>query len=109
MASPTSKTARASMRSVAGAKDAFIASADVPVIVPLGPPDWCYVRSAQGRTMKVRTSSEEFLTLILERCAGGAEAKVRSELEVLAGTDERWVPARDALTTALTAAQDASE
>ncbi len=88
-----SKTARASMRGAQGGKEAYQASGDVTRIVPLGGGSGAYVLDPRnGRTLRHRVASDEFIEVLLALVDAGYGDRVRRDLADLVAKhpDSSW-------------------
>ncbi|MGH9022358.1 MAG: hypothetical protein ACRDV9_04545 [Acidimicrobiia bacterium] len=80
-----SKTARASMRTGSGNREAYNAAPDVTRIVPLGLGTHAYVLDPRdGRTLHLEVSSERFVEVLGALVEAGHGDLVRRELAALA-------------------------
>ena len=86
MASNTSKTARASVRAgqAGAAAGALSVLGEFKYLIPLDSGRHAYVRNlTDGKTSRLRTTSEEFTEEIRVLAAAGHGAKIRAELSAL--------------------------
>lgn len=94
MASNTSKTARASVRAgQATAGGALSVLGEFKYVLPLNGGRHAYVRNlTNGRTVRLRTDSDQFVEEIRILAAAGHGAKIRAELVALAtaNPDHGW-------------------
>jgi len=89
VASNTSKTARASVRAgqAGAAGGALSVLGEFKYLIPLDSGRHAYVRNlTNGKTSRLKTTSEEFAEEIRVLAAAGHGAKVRAELSALAAT-----------------------
>ncbi|HET8681999.1 MAG TPA: hypothetical protein VFM54_09005 [Micromonosporaceae bacterium] len=89
MASNTSKTARASVRAgqAGAAGGALSVLGEFKYVIPLNSGRHAYVRNlTNGRTVHLRTDSEQFVEEIRTLTAAGHGPKIRAELAALAAT-----------------------
>ena len=86
MASNTSKTARASVRAgQATAGGALSVLGEFKYLIPLNGGRHAYVRNlTNGKTVRLRTDSEQFVEEIRTLTAAGHGTKIRAELGALA-------------------------
>jgi hypothetical protein len=85
VASNTSKTARASVRAGQATGGALSVLGEFKYVIPLNSGKNAYVRNlTNGRTLQVRTDSDDFVELIRVLAAAGHGAKIRAELTALA-------------------------
>ena len=91
MASNTSKTARASVRAgQAGQGGALSVLGEFKYLIPLGDGKFAYVRNlTNGKTAHLRTDSDAFVEEIRVLAAAGHGAKIRAEIDGLAGAHPR--------------------
>ena len=85
MSGKQSKTARASVRAASsGGAGALQTLGDIRYLIPLNHGRNAYVRNiVAGRTLNLRTDSEEFVEEIRSLTEAGHGAKIRAELETL--------------------------
>ncbi|HZN17130.1 MAG TPA: hypothetical protein VFB84_02915 [Micromonosporaceae bacterium] len=89
MASNTSKTARASVRAgqAGAAGGALSVLGEFKYLIPLNSGRHAYVRNlTNGKTVHLRTDSEQFVEEIRTLTAAGHGPKIRAELTALATT-----------------------
>jgi hypothetical protein len=94
VASNTSKTARASVRAgQAGAGGALSVLGEFKYVIPLNGGKHAYVRNlTNGKTLHLRTDSDQFIEEIRTLATAGHGVKIRAELSALAAThpDHGW-------------------
>ncbi len=85
MASNTSKTARASVRAGQGAAGgALSVLGEFKYLIPLNHGRFAYVRNlTNGKTLHLRTDSEQFVEEIRTLAAAGHGTKIRAEIDAL--------------------------
>lgn len=80
-AKKTSKTARASVMAGAGKNTGgFIRAADGPLTVPTGGGEYAYVYTLNGKTLHIKTRSDEFVAEIAKFVEGGFADRINREL-----------------------------
>lgn len=80
-AKKTSKTARASVAAGAGKNTGgFIRASDGPLTVPTGAGEYAYVYALNGKTLHVKTRSEEFVAEMAKFVEGGFADRINREL-----------------------------
>lgn len=85
MASNTSKTARASVRAGQTTGGALSVLGEFKYVIPLNSGKHAYVRNlTNGKTVHLRTDSEQFVQEIRTLAAAGHAIKIRAELATLA-------------------------
>ncbi|MGE5831088.1 MAG: hypothetical protein ACM30G_22390 [Micromonosporaceae bacterium] len=85
MASNTSKTARASVRAGQTTGGALSVLGEFKYVIPLNSGKHAYVRNlTNGKTVHLRTDSEQFVEEIRTLAAAGHTVKIRAELAALA-------------------------
>ncbi|MBA3489964.1 MAG: hypothetical protein H0T78_10590 [Longispora sp.] len=95
MASNTSKTARASVRAgqAGAAGGALSVLGEFKYLIPLDFGKHAYVRNlTNGKTLRLATTSEQFVEEIRVLAAAGHGTKIRAELALLAAShpDHGW-------------------
>lgn len=89
-----SKTARASVRAgQAAAGGALSVLGEYKYLIPLNGGKNAYVRNLlNGRTIRTRTDSDQFVEVIKELADGGHGAKIRAELDALHASfpEQNW-------------------
>lgn len=80
-AKKTSKTARASVMAGAGkSANGFIRASDAPLTVPTGAGEYVYVFTLDGKTVHLKTRSDEFLSEVAKLAEGGFADRVNKEI-----------------------------
>lgn len=80
-AKKTSKTARASVMAGAGKNSGgFIRASDGPLVVPTGAGEYAYVFTIEGKTLHLKTRSDEFVTELGKFIEGGFGDRISREL-----------------------------
>jgi len=109
-AKKTSKTARASVMAGAGkGANGFIRSSDAPLTVPTGAGEYVYVFTIDGKTLHLKTRSDEFVAEMAKFVSGGFEERITRELTEHAGRFDSFASAVEKINSPLQDAQNPTE
>jgi hypothetical protein len=105
-----SKTARASVMAGAGkGANGFIRSSDAPLTVPTGAGEYVYVFTIDGKTLHLKTRSDEFVAEMAKFVSGGFEERITRELTEHAGRFDSFASAVEKINSPLQDAQNPTE
>ena len=105
-----SKTARASvMAGAAKGTNGFIRSADAPLTVPTGAGEYVYVFTIEGKTLHLKTRSDEFVAEMVKFIDSGFGERITREITEHAARFDSFASVGEKINAPLQDAQTPTE